>query len=268
MESERDTHYGFSGNYATWEDAARGSTGYDAVNILDKVRDSLIKVKRGESVYERDSVLFDKVEYPFPLLAFLLRIAAQNGNSLRLVDFGGSLGTTYFQTRDFLSVLKEVHWAVVEQPHFVACGKEIFADGRLSFHDFIAEAKATTGATVVLLSGVIGYIPNPETVINAILAEDFDWIIFDRTAFIDAPKSRIVVQTVPPSIYNASYPARLFNRGDLLSRFQGGYDVVADFGSYCDLVEYIDGIDVCLEGVVLRRRNPPFKTGSEKKSLR
>lgn len=256
MGSERDRHPGFSGNYVSWDDAVRDSTGYDTTTILGKVRDSLLKVKRGEAAYERDSVLFDRIEHPFPLLAFLLRIAVENGNSLRLVDFGGSLGTTYFQTRGFLSVLKEIHWAIVEQPHFVACGKEMFADGHLSFHDSITAAQAATGATTALLSGVIGYVPKPEAIIDEILAGNFRWVIFDRTAFIDAPKSRIVVQTVPASIYNASYPARLFNRLDLLSRFQGRFDIITNFGSYCDPIEYIDGIRVRHEGFVLRNKNP------------
>jgi len=247
----------FAGNYASWEEAVRDATGYDTTAIFDKVRSSLLKVKRGEAVYERDSVLFDRIEHPFPLLAFLLRIAVENGNSLQLVDFGGSLGTTYFQTRSFLSVLKDIRWAIVEQPQFVACGKEMFADGKLSFHDSIAEAKAATGANTVLLSGVIGYVPKPEVVIDTILAENFQWIIFDRTAFIDAPKTRIVVHTAPESVYSASYPKRLFNRRDLLSYFQGRCDLITWFSSYCDPEEYIDQIRVCHEGFVLRNRISP-----------
>jgi len=48
------------------EEAMELSTGYDSERILGKVRDSLLKVKRGEAVYERDSVLFDKVQYSWP----------------------------------------------------------------------------------------------------------------------------------------------------------------------------------------------------------
>ena len=266
MNNELDRVQVYSGNYASWDDAAQDSTGYDAATILGKVRDALLKVKRGEAIYERDSMLFDRIEYPFPLLAFLLRIAVENGNSLRLVDFGGSLGTTYFQTRGFLSQLKEIHWAIVEQPHYVACGREMFADRQLSFHDSIHAAKVATGATAVLLSGVIGYVPRPDAIIDAILAENFQWVIFDRTAFIDAPESRIVVHTAPESVYSESYPARLYNRRDLLSRFQGRFDFITGFSSFCDPVEYIDGIRVCHEGCVLRNRTLPVNAGSGQKA--
>src|SRR3990172_678572 len=254
MTSKNGSGGAYSGDYLSWEDAARDSTGYDAARILGKVRDSLLKVKRGEAAYERDAVLFKRIQHPFPLLAFLLRIGVENGNRLRLVDFGGSLGTTYFQTREFLSALKEIRWAIVEQPHFVACGKEMFADGRLSFHDSIAEAQAVTGGNTALFSGSIGYLREPEVVLDSILTGNFQWVIFDRTAFINAPKTRIAVQTVPEWIYGASYPIRLFNRADLLSRFRDRFEFIAGFESYCDAPETIDGVRVCHEGYVLKNR--------------
>ncbi len=53
----------FQGVYATWEDAASKCSGYDADNILSKVLEATLKVKREEAVYERDSVLFNQVHY-------------------------------------------------------------------------------------------------------------------------------------------------------------------------------------------------------------
>ena len=125
----------YTGNYTTWEEAQQVSTGYDSDLILEKVRDSLSKVKNGEAVYERDSVLFDKVQYSWPLLAGLLWIAAQKENRLNLVDFGGSLGSTYYQNRKFLSHLMEVHWSIVEQKKFAECGKRDFENDHLKFYD-------------------------------------------------------------------------------------------------------------------------------------
>jgi len=75
-----------------------------------------------------------------------------------------------------------------------------------------------------------------------------------RTAFIDAPKTRIAVQTVPEWIYGASYPIRLFNRADLLSRFRDRFEFIAGFESYCDAPETIGGVRVCHEGYVLKNR--------------
>jgi hypothetical protein len=68
----------FSGNYATWAAAQNASTGYDSATILEKCKNALLKVKNAEVAYERDSVVFDKVEYSWPVLAALLRAGVEN----------------------------------------------------------------------------------------------------------------------------------------------------------------------------------------------
>src|SRR5436305_14010450 len=100
----------FSGNYKSWEEAERDSTGYAAPEILQKTRAALLKVKAGEAAFERDSVIFDTMQYNFSLLAGLLRAAAANHGRLSVLDFGGSLGSTYFQQRSFLCDVTDLHW--------------------------------------------------------------------------------------------------------------------------------------------------------------
>ena len=95
----------FSGDYADWETASAHASGYDSVLILEQVKQAMLKIKSGEAAFERDSVLFDEVQHSFPVLTGLLRAAVENGNQLSVLDFGGSLGSSYFQCRDFLSVL-------------------------------------------------------------------------------------------------------------------------------------------------------------------
>jgi putative methyltransferase (TIGR04325 family) len=102
------------GGYHAWRDAVNASTGYDSEIILHKTKDSLYKVKVGEAVYERDTVLFDEIQYSWPLLAGLMWTAAQNNSHLNVLDFGGSLGSSYYQNRTFLSTLDHVRWNIVE----------------------------------------------------------------------------------------------------------------------------------------------------------
>ncbi|MBN2143137.1 MAG: glycosyltransferase, partial [Candidatus Aureabacteria bacterium] len=73
--------YGWSGNYPSWEAALHDSKGYDSPDIFTKLKTASLKVKSGEAVYERDSVLFDKIEYSWPLLAGLMWIASQKENT-------------------------------------------------------------------------------------------------------------------------------------------------------------------------------------------
>jgi len=85
---------GWHGNFKTWEEAKSKTTGYDSALILETVRDSMYKVKEGLAVYERDSVLFDAIQYSWPLLTGLMMAAAKGKGKINVLDFGGSLGST------------------------------------------------------------------------------------------------------------------------------------------------------------------------------
>src|ERR1700722_7587790 len=116
----------YSGDFATWEEARRHSLGYDMPAILERVAESLLKVQRGEAVYERDSVLFDHVEHSFPLLTGLLRAALANSGRLIVVGIRVSLGRGYYQCRNALEATASLRWCVVEQSLFAACGRKKF----------------------------------------------------------------------------------------------------------------------------------------------
>lgn len=242
----------FSGVYADWEIASAHATGYDSALILERVRQAMFRVKSGEAVYERDSVVFDKVQYSFPVLAGLLRAALENGNRLEVLDFGGSLGSSYFQCRNFLSVVSSLQWGVVEQEHFVRCGKADFETEQLRFFFTIAECMAQVSPNVALLSSVLQYLPQPYKLLDDLIAERVKYVVIDRTPFSDASVDRITVQHVPPSIYPASYPCRVFSRQGFLDRFLGSYDVIAQFDSN-DVRASVKGLEFAFGGMILRK---------------
>ncbi|MDA8239842.1 MAG: TIGR04325 family methyltransferase [Nitrospiraceae bacterium] len=220
--------YGFFGNYKCWADARKRSGGYDADIIVEKVKNALLQVKKGAAVYERDSVLFLKIQYSWPLLSAILWIASQNNNTLRLIDFGGSMGSSYYQNRFFLSHLSELTWSIVEQKAFVDCGKRHFADDHLKFFYSLQECLATGPYQAILFSSVIQYIDKPYELLSEVMDHDFEYILFDRTPFLIKGKDRITVQRVPPGIYDASYPAWFFNPEKFLGFMRAKYDLMAD----------------------------------------
>lgn len=226
------TQYGFFGNYSSWNEAVNETMGYDEGGILEKCKESLLKVKNGEAAYERDSVLFDKVEYSWPLLSSLLWIASRNGGKLNLIDFGGSLGSTYFQNISFLKDLKELSWNIVEQEHFVKCGKENFEEKGLKFYYTIDDCLKNNSSDTILFSSVLQYLSEPYKVLDEIIAKKFKYIIVDITGFISGNKDRITIQKVPPQIYKASYPAWFFGKDKFINYLSCNYKLVADFPGY------------------------------------
>lgn len=230
----------------------KASTGYDVDIILNKVRDSLLKVKRGDASYERDSVLFDEFQYSWPLVAGLLWIATQKNNRLDLVDFGGSLGSTYFQNRKFLAHLKELRWSIVEQKKFVECGKRDFENEHLKFHEDLEGCFRARRPDAILFSSVLQYMENPYAILGKALKLGFEFILIDRTPLIESGDDRITVQKVPPSIYDASYPAWFFNRDKFLSFLSGDYELMAEFDALSGTF-YLRGARAVDKGFIFRK---------------
>ncbi len=201
----------FSGNYGSWGEAKAHSSGYDATEILERVRHASSKVMHGEAVFERDSVCFNHEEFRWAPLACLLRVAAENGGELRVLDFGGALGSFYFQHREHFKHLKAVRWAVVEQSHFVQCGRDEFQNGVLQFYESIEDCLDDGMIDIIFCSCVLEYLEKPNAMLELFSKSGTRYILLDRTPFIEADQDRLTVQRVPESIYSASYPAWFFS---------------------------------------------------------
>ncbi len=244
----------YSGKYHSWQEAQRASGGYDSELILNKVRDALLKVKRGEAVYERDSVLFDEVQYSWPLLAGLLWAASRNGNRLNLIDFGGSLGSSYYQNRTFLAHLPELRWSIVEQHNFVQCGKKNFETEQLKFYHSLDDCMTERHPDTILLCSVLPYLERPYELLQGVVDRGFGTIIVDRTPVLLKGDDRITVQSVPPEIYEASYPAWFLNRTKLCRFLQPSYDLVAEFDALAGEIP-LKGETAYEKGFIFRKRD-------------
>jgi putative methyltransferase (TIGR04325 family) len=218
----------FKGKYNSWNEAVKHATGYDTELILEKVKNASLQVKNGEAVYERDSVLFDKIEYSFPVLAALLRVAIANDGKLNVLDFGGSLGSSYYQCKTFLSDLDSLQWNIIEQPHFVNCGKELFADKTLKFYETIDECLMEQKPNVVLLSSVLQYLEKPYELLDKIYDLNIKYLIIDNTP-TKINSEILTVQIVPKSIFNATIPSWIFDYNNLLKYLENSYFCVYEF---------------------------------------
>lgn len=202
----------FTGDYASWEAALHEADGYVSPTILERVRESARKVRDGSARFERDGVTFDTPQWNLALIACLLRLAAERGNRLSVLDVGGSLGSVYFQSREFLRSVSPLRWAVVEQAHFAECGRAEFESSELRFFASVEAALNDAIADVAVLSGFLPYVQDPRAVLDDLAQRGMRWLLVDRTPMWNGANDRIVVQRVPASIYGApvSYPARIF----------------------------------------------------------
>lgn len=223
--------YGWAGNFKSWEAAKKASLGYDSKLILEKVRQASMRVKNREAACERDSVVFDHVEYSWPLFAALMWVAACEKGKLNILDFGGSLGSIYFQLKKFLEPL-DLKWNIVEQDHFVECGKRYFEEERLKFYKDIDECLKEQGCNAALLSGVLQYIEKPYVLLEEFMNKNLKYLIFDRTTFNCLNKDKLVVQKINPKIFPASYPCWFLNEAHFKDLLEKKYDLIEEFFSF------------------------------------
>lgn len=217
----------------SWSAAVKKSEGYNHTIIFDKVYKASKNVLEGKYPYERDGVNFEKIEYSWPVLSGLLLAANLNNKSLNVCDFGGSLGSSFFQYQKFLNKIKKSRWSIIEQSHFVDAGKKEFENDTLKFYfDLNGFSQENTPQTL-LLSSVLQYVEHPYDLLEEILAFDFKVIILDRTPFDKHNGDEyLILQKVPKEIYNASYPAWVFNRQKITEFFMDkGFIVLETFDS-------------------------------------
>jgi putative methyltransferase (TIGR04325 family) len=213
----------WEGDYPTWSAAESACGGYANPSIVERVVSATRAVRSGRGVYERDGVVFHEPPPPWAGLAAVRELASRAGRPLTVLDFGGALGTLYFQVKNELDA--NLRWAVVEQPAFVAAGREFEGDG-LEFHPTVAAASAAGAPDFIVLGSVLPYLPSPLSTQAELLAVGARHVFVERTGFTTAGRARLTVQHVPRSIYRASYPCWFLDRAEFLRCFAPGYRVV------------------------------------------
>jgi putative methyltransferase (TIGR04325 family) len=242
----------FSGNYSSWEQAKLDSSGYDASNILEKIKHATLKVKNGEALFERDSVCFYHADNRYPALTCLLYIALRKNNQLNVLDFGGSLASFYFQHISILNSIAKLRWGVVEQPHFVSWGLEHLSSDSLKFYKTSTEFITEGSPDVIFLSSVLQYLQDPYQMLNQLLQLNAEYILLDRSSFINGSTDRLTVQTVPKSIYDAKYPAWFLSWEKFHQLITvAGYEIMMEFSG-------IDATDIgYYKGLLLQKKALP-----------
>ena len=222
---------GFKYGFTSFESAeaflaTEASQGYSSQDFIKKLQESASLVRDGKAVYERDTFVFDEIIYSWPLVSSLF-MAANRQQILRIIDFGGGLGSSFRQNEKLLNLIDiQVKWTILEQPLIADIGRKYFENDSLSFSSNINEL---TGEKIdlFLLSGSLCYIRNPYQLIEQIISIKPRYIVLDRTPFIDGENDSYGLQYVPASIFEASYPITFFARNKMFDVLSSNYTLIA-----------------------------------------
>ena len=210
------------GNYLSNQEAYdflpdKYKKGYAQENILNQVYAATQKVRHGEGAFERDGILFKKKDYNANVMMSLMyALNEYDGiDTVDVLDYGGSLGSIYFQHRGLLDTYKYT-WNIIEQENYVKIGKAKIPE--IDFYFTLSEYKEDgKKCDILLLGSVLQYFSNPASMLTELLSCGFDYIIIDRTLFNFTSTTRYGIQYVSPLIYDAAYPISLLSEQELLS---------------------------------------------------
>jgi putative methyltransferase (TIGR04325 family) len=221
----------FRNHRGTWAEARATASGYDSDAIVARVLTATLAVKAGGASFERDGVCFAEPDADAPLLGALRRVASACGGRLRVLDFGGALGSVYWRHRAELAAVRGLGWDIVEQPGFVEAGRRHFADMPLRFFATVDEAEAAGGHDVLLCSTALQYLEHPHATVEDWVERGWRFLLYNNLPLHRGRPDRLAVQHVPPDIYPASYPVWFFNRERMLAHFASRYNLLAEYAS-------------------------------------
>jgi putative methyltransferase (TIGR04325 family) len=239
----------FDDRVGSWAHAQEQSSGYDQSAIVEQVTRTTLAVREGSAAFERDGVTFTESEYRWPIADALTRSVRSDGR-LRVVDIGGSLGSLYWQHRSLLPV--GTVWAVVEQPSFVAAGRDHCGDV-LTFVESPADLDPAESWDIAVFSSVLQYLPDPWAMLRSILDLDVTRLVIDRTPFHHGPQDIATVQRVPAHIYPASYPAWILSDRRLREEL-ADWTITAEFPGIEPPMRTRSGVPFTWSGCVAERR--------------
>ena len=219
----------YSGPYKSWILAQRKSIGYNDRNIINKVRKSALIAKNSKSKFEIDSLIFSKPYRNIKFEKILINLNKKK-KLIKIIDFGGSLGSTYYRYRNIFSSQKRIKWSIIEQKVFVEIGKKEFKDKNLNFYynleDFITKNK-NEQIDIFLLSSSLQYIKDYKKIINKVNKLNASYLIILKTPMRLSKTNGIYVEKVPKQIYGTSYSSWVFSKEKLINSFPN-YKLVHD----------------------------------------
>jgi putative methyltransferase (TIGR04325 family) len=218
-----------------WKEATSKSTGYSDSIILEKVAKSFSESITSGNLIERDSVVLNlkDSEYSYPLLFALQYSANFNKNNLKVLDYGGSLGSTYRQYKLFLKNFEKIEWSIIEQTHFVKKGVELNYSEDITFFNTLEDCLIERKPSLALFSSSLQYLEDPFKVLNQISESSVKVLVLDRVPIYTNHPHSVSVQYVPDWIYNSrvSYPSHIFNLKEMSTFLNKNWKSISEFKS-------------------------------------
>jgi putative methyltransferase (TIGR04325 family) len=155
--------------------------------------------------------------------AALYWISRIQPRSLKLFDYGGSVGNLYYSYSPYLRGMESVEWTVFEIPNVVETGRDIATDRKAAGLRFVEGVDSFRAEQILLVSGAFHYWEQDIPGFVKHFGEAPQHIIINRSPVHETQASFITVQGTA----SAAFPCKVWNSGELLSGFAAcGYQLI------------------------------------------
>lgn len=214
---------GFAGSFDSYSEALLSSSNpsgvYQDSTILQKTLDGTLQLKTKMESGQLSELADAKNLRLLGLISGLGILSNRGKGPIEVLDFGGAMGNHYFKIRPFLDRGLRLRWTVFDLPKTVQMARQHFLSRELAFvSDY--HTLGSLRPLLILASSSLQYTPDPHRTLQRLQSLARGWLILDRMPFSPEKSSRILLQTVSPDYYDASYPVHLLQEAELLRLFK------------------------------------------------
>lgn len=153
--------------------------------------------------------------YTDSLLPVIAGIVQGKNRSVRILDFGGGLGFSYYQIREGLSGDAEFELCVVDIEEVCAEGRRVFeGEANISFHSAIPEASGQ-GFEIVHIGSSLQYIEDWQSQLGALCEVAAEYVLM-----ANIPAGDIETFATAQNYYGSRIPCWFFDVRDLISTME------------------------------------------------
>jgi putative methyltransferase (TIGR04325 family) len=189
---------------SSWDFALNNSLNYNQDKLVNNIFLATQNVLNKKYSYESDGVNFNNLKIDHNFLESLKK-CIKTDNTI-LLDFGGSLGTTFFKYHNLISINKSIEWFIVEQEKIFEKSKILNFPKNLKFFKNIDEIQVKPD--IILLGSVLQYIEHYKKLLKNLISLKPNYIFIERTIFSINNLESIYIQENYFNFKKTSYPVR------------------------------------------------------------
>ncbi|MDB0022452.1 methyltransferase, TIGR04325 family [Flavobacteriaceae bacterium] len=232
----------------SWDHALKNSHNYNQDKLVNNIFLSTQNVLKKKYKYESDGINFNNLNIDHNFLESLKK-CIKTDNTI-LLDFGGSLGTTFFKYHDLISKNKLIEWFIIEQEKIFEKSKILNFPINLKFFKNIDEIQVKPD--IILLGSVLQYIEHHNKLLTKLISLKPNYVFIERTIFSINNLEPIYIQENYFNFKKTSYPVRAISL-KLLIKFmlKANYIVVNKYENK----DIIAGDNVKVNSILFKKKS-------------